>query len=52
MKWVKDLVCEVIKNKNNCYEKVKVVEEYFWLNLYVYDIENVLIFMKNKDYVD
>ncbi|MEH7237214.1 DUF4129 domain-containing transglutaminase family protein [Bacillus sp. JJ1562] len=49
---VKDLAVEITSSQTNRYDKVKAVENYFQVNGFVYDTQNVAVPEGNQDYVD
>ncbi|MFS0820680.1 transglutaminaseTgpA domain-containing protein [Bacillus sp. 1P02SD] len=49
---VKELAVEITSSHTNRYDKVKAVENYFQLNGFAYDTQNVAIPGTNEDYVD
>ncbi|PEA83719.1 transglutaminase TgpA family protein [Bacillus pseudomycoides] len=49
---VKDLAVNLTNDKDNRYDKVLAIENYFTDNSFVYETMNVMIPAKNQDYVD
>ncbi|PFN16234.1 transglutaminase TgpA family protein [Bacillus cereus] len=49
---VKDLAANLTNDKDNRYEKVLTIENYFTDHSFVYETTNVLFPAKNQDYVD
>ncbi|MEH7226598.1 transglutaminaseTgpA domain-containing protein [Bacillus sp. JJ1566] len=49
---VKELAVEITSSQTNRYDKVKAVENYFQVNGFVYDTQNVAVPEANEDYVD
>ncbi|EJQ52749.1 hypothetical protein IEQ_01792 [Bacillus cereus BAG6X1-2] len=49
---VRDLAVNLTNDKDNRYEKVLAIENYFTDNSFVYETMNVLFPAKNQDYVD
>jgi len=49
---VKDLAANLTNDKDNRYDKVLAIENYFTDNSFVYETMNVMIPAKNQDYVD
>lgn len=49
---VRELAKEIVQNEDNRYDKAKAVEQYFSLNNFDYETENVPIPVGQEDYVD
>lgn len=49
---VYELAEEITRDKSNLYEKVRAVNDYFRMNSFVYDTQNVALPGKRDDYVD
>ncbi|MEH7384589.1 transglutaminaseTgpA domain-containing protein [Bacillus sp. JJ1521] len=49
---VRELATEITSSQTNRYDKVKAVENYFQVNGFVYNTQNVAVPESNQDYVD